>query len=255
MADQARLETLVEQLNEALGGVTPYKLAVVEPGAVQPIDKNAHYMPKRVYDQLMSNVQADGNLSSLPFCWRNDKGQFVALSGNHRVKVAAEAGVPLILTLYTDADLSQAQRRAIQLSHNALVGLDNPVTLRELWTEIDDLSWKIYSGLDEELLETMEAAQVIRIAEESLRFEELTLLFLTPEMDRIEATLQRLGAVTKRRLAARYEDFDSFFAMLLDFKEATGIVNSATAMGAMIEIVEQWLADQEIVETEGEAKN
>jgi hypothetical protein len=56
-------------------------------------------------------------------------------------------------------------------------------------------------------------------------------------------------------LAARYEDFDSFFETLLEFKEATGIVNTATAMGAMIEIVEQWLADQEIVETEGEAKN
>jgi hypothetical protein len=135
------------------------------------------------------------------------------------------------------------------------VGLDSPVTLRELWTEIDDLSWKIYSGLDEELLETMEAVQVIRIAEESLRFEELTLLFLTPEMDRIEATLQRLGATTKRRLAARYEDFDSFFETLLEFKEATGIVNTATAMGAMIEIVEQWLADQAAAEADLEATN
>lgn len=244
MADQARLDDLVGQLNAALGDVTPYKLAVVAPAAVKPVDKNAHYMSKRIYDQLMSNVQADGNLSSLPFCWKSDKGEFICLSGNHRVQVAKEAGIELIMILYTDAALSRAQRRAIQLSHNALVGQDNPTTLRELWAEIDTLNWKIYSGLDENLLDTMDQASVVRISDEQLRFEELTIFFLSPEIDRIEETVKRLGKVTKRRFAARYQDFDRFFELLLDFKEAERILNTATALMAMIKIVEQWLAEK-----------
>ena len=131
MADETRLSDLVEQLNGALGDVTPYRLAVVNPGDVLPIDKNARYMSKRTYDQLVANVSNDKNLSSIPFCWKGPEGQFVALSGNHRVMAAKDAGIPLILVLYTDAKLSKAKQRAIQLSHNALVGQDNPATLRE----------------------------------------------------------------------------------------------------------------------------
>jgi hypothetical protein len=255
VVDQARLDGLVEQLNAALGEVTPYKLAVVPPGEIRPVDKNAHYMPKRVYDQLLANVRQDGNLASLPFCWRDKAGKFVSLSGNHRVQVAQAADIPLVLVLYTDARLSKPQRRAIQLSHNALVGQDNPTTLRELWAEIGDLQWKIYAGLDEELLETMEPINVARISETSLRFEELVLLFLPAEIDRIQETLQRLGSTTKRRFAARYEDFDRFFETLLEFKEAQGIINTATAFTAMIEIVEAWLTEHNVTEQDEPEKS
>lgn len=248
MADQARLGELAEQLNALLGDVTPYRLAVVAPGAILPVDKNAHYMSKRVYDQLVANVRKDGNLSSLPFCWQREDGQLVVLSGNHRVMAAQDAGIPLVLVLYTDARLTTAQQRAIQLSHNALVGQDNPTTLRELWQEIADLEMKVYSGLDDKLLETMGAVQVARINEAPLRFEELTILFLTPEVERIKDMLARLGAATKPRLAARCEDFDRFFEMLLQFKEAAGIVNTGTAVLAMMDIVEAWIAEHNAAE-------
>jgi hypothetical protein len=243
MADQAQLNEIVNQLNAALGDVTPYKLAVVPPADIQGVEKNAHYMPKRVYDQLRANVERDKNLSSLPFCWRKPDGSFVALSGNHRSRIAAEVGVPLVMILYTDEDLSRPQQVAIQLSHNSLVGLDNPTTLRELWDEVNVLDWKIYTGLDDGLLKTIEPVAVTKINEEPLRFEEMHMLFLTPEIERIEATLKALGASTKKRLAAQYADFDRFFETLLTFKEASGIVNSATAFMAMIEIVEAWITE------------
>jgi hypothetical protein len=250
MANQAQLNELVDQLNAALGDVTPYKLAVVPPAEIKGVDKNAHYMPKRVYDQMKANVERDKNLSSLPFCWRKPDGTFIALSGNHRTKIAAEVGVPLVLLLYTDEKLSRPQQVAIQLSHNSLVGQDNPVVLRELWDEVNDLNWKVYTGLDDGLLKTIEPVAVTRISEEGLRFEELILLFLSPEIERIETTLKRLGSVNKKRMAAQYADFDRFFETLLSFKEASGIVNSATAIMAMIEIVEQWISEHHELEPE-----
>lgn len=243
MADETRLADLVEQLNAALGDVTPYRIAVVAPGEILPVDKNAHYMSKRVYDQLVANVRKDKNLSSLPFCWKRADGKLVALSGNHRVMAAKDAGIPLVLALYTDAQLSASQQRAIQLSHNALVGQDNPTTLRELWQEIADLDMKVYSGLDDKFLETMDAVKVARINEAALRLEELTILFLPSEIERIKDLLDRLGAASRPRLAARLEDFDRFFDALLSYKEAAGIVNTGTALLAMTEIIEAWLAE------------
>lgn len=247
MEAKTPLENAIGELNHLLGDVTPYKLAIAAPGDLQPLDKNAHYMSKRVYDQLTDNISRDGNLSSLPFCWRSAAGGLETLSGNHRVETAKRAGVERILVLYTDAELSKGERVAIQLSHNSLVGQDNPVILRELWNEIDDLKLKVYSGLDDNLLKTMEDITIIRIQEARLRFEELVLYFVSSEIDRIETVLEQLGAVTKRRFAARVEDFDTFFEMLLDFKEASGIMSTSTAFLAMIEIVTEWL-ERNVVE-------
>lgn len=242
--DLNHLNELAGQLNAAMTAVTPYRLAIADPASLIPIDKNAHYMSKRVWDRLVENVKADHNLSSLPFCWQREDKQFVVLSGNHRVQAAAEAKIPAILILYTDAALSKAQQRAIQLAHNAIVGQDNPAILRELWQEIDDLSMKVYSGLDDAYLETLEQVELVSLKEDQLCFEELRILFLPSEIETLKDVLKRLGKATtpKTMLAARYEDFDRFFNALLDFKGAAEIVNSATAILAMTEIVEEWLA-------------
>ena len=244
MADQARLDTLVTQLNDALGDITPYKLAVVTPADLLPIDKNAHYMPKKVYDQVVSNIAKDGNLSSLPFCWRRDDGAYIVLSGNHRVQAARSANLSAILILYTDAALSLQEQRAIQLAHNALVGQDNPQILRELYAEIKDLSFKVYSVIDDTLLGTLAPVAFTRINDAQLRLEEITLLFLPAERERVDDLLQRVGESTKPRYAARLEDFDCFFEGFLQYKEAAGIVNSSTAFLAICEVMEAWLAAQ-----------
>lgn len=241
METKARLQIALDELNQLLGEVTPYKLAIVAPEEVKSLDKNARYMSKRVYDQLTANIAQDGNLSSLPFCWRMPDGAMESLSGNHRVKTAAAAGVEAILVLYTDEELSKSQRVAIQLSHNALVGQDNPTVLNELWREIGSFEGKIYSGLDEDALKTMENVSVVRIQESRLRFEELTLYFVPAEIDEIETVLKQLGSTAKHRFITQVEDFDKFFETLLDFKEAAGIVSTSTAFLAMIEIMAEWL--------------
>jgi len=241
MAETPQFTTLVGALNQALGGVTPYKLAVVDPAQIEPVDKNAHYMSQRVYQQLVDNIREDGNLSSLPFCWQRPDGRLVSLSGNHRVGAARDAGVGQILVLYTDQKLAKDEQIAVQLSHNALVGQDNPQALRELWNEITRLDAKVYSGLDEGLLETMPPVQVVRIDDAPLRMEELTMWFAPAEIERAKDVLSRIGHARKHRFLADVQVFDRFFDALLDFKEARGILNTATAILALLELAEQWL--------------
>jgi hypothetical protein len=242
MVDEVRLADLLTELNDMMGPVTPYKLAAADPAALNPIDKNAHYMPKKVYDQLVANIKRDGNLASIPFCWKRQDGTFMVLSGNHRVEAAKRAGVPLILLLYTDEKLSRSQVRAHQISHNALVGKDNPQLLRELYEEIEELGLKVYSGIDDSVLGTLMPVNLERLTEAQLQFEEMTFVFLPHEIERIEEVLERLGEAVAHRHAMPLAAFARFFELLITYKEATNIINSATALLGMCDIVQDWLA-------------
>lgn len=239
------IDAALDQLNHLLGaqGVTPYKLAVVSPADVLLLEKNAHFMPKRTFDQLVANIRKDGNLESLPFCWKRDDGTFVALSGNHRVQAAREANIAQILVLYTDDALLKDEQVAKQLAHNALVGLDNPVMLVELYKGITDLDFKVYSGLDDGTLKILDKVEIHTPREAGLLFEEVVVLFLPEEVERLKECVEQVKRHKRATvLAARYRDWDEFFKLLLEFKEHEKIVNSATALKVMCEIVEEWLA-------------
>ncbi len=243
MADKPRLEAALSALNDALGDITPYKLAVVAPQDVRLLDQehNARYMTKKVYDRLLDNIKRDTNLSSLPFLWRDADGSFVCLSGNHRIMAARDAGVELILALYTDADMSQQERVAVQLSHNSLVGQDDPARLRSLWDEIKAIDLRVYSGLDDGLLQSFEPVKIARVDEDKIRIEELRLLFVLPEIAEIKRVMKRLGDSERTTLLGHYADFERFFDVLLRFKESQNILNTATAFMRIIAIAEQWL--------------
>jgi hypothetical protein len=245
MAEKSELELALETLNNALGDVTPYRLVILNPAEIVPLDKNAHFMPKRIYDQLRDNIKQNGNLSSLPFLWKRPDGKYECLSGNHRVATSVEAGVKQILCLYTDAELTKSERIAIQLSHNSLVGQDDTTLLKELWNEIESLDAKIYSGLDEKILETLPEASIIALRETGLKLEELRLLFVSPEIRYIEDLVKRLST-SKTTLVADLEHWDKFFDALLAFKENAMVVNSSIAILKICEIVEEWTATHEV---------
>jgi hypothetical protein len=109
---------------------------------------------------------------------------------------------------------------------------------------------KIYTGLDDALLQTLEPALFTRVNEADLRFEEIIFWFMPPEAEQLEHIVKRLGKLEKRRFAADLDLFDPFFETLLAFKEARGIVNSSTALRFMCEIVSDWIEQQEIEQQE-----
>lgn len=59
-----------------------------------------------------------------------ERRQVEVLSGNHRVQASVEAGIERILVMIIEEDLTRSQAVAIQLSHNALVGEDDPAPCR-----------------------------------------------------------------------------------------------------------------------------
>lgn len=105
----------------------PYKLDLVNPREIILLDKNARYMTQEMFDNLVSNIKKDGGLSSLPLCYREPDGRLLVLSGNHRVQAAVHAGLEEVLILVIDKELTRQEQVAVQLSHNAIEGRDDPV--------------------------------------------------------------------------------------------------------------------------------
>jgi hypothetical protein len=93
----------------------------------------------------------------------------------------------------------------------------------------------------------VDAGSLDKLRAQQLPLEMVQLLFLPEEVERVQAVvdgLGRLGGGEAVRYAARLADFDRFFEALLKVKEVEGIVNSATAVLRMVEIVEAHLADE-----------
>ena len=229
---------VLEQLHFA------YRIDIVDPKTLIPADKNARFMSGQMFEQLTDNIKRDGGPTSAPFCWKSAKsGIYHILSGHHRVEAAIAANVELMLIMYTDRELSRQEQIAIQLSHNAISGEDEPTILRELWNEILVIDLKAYSGLDDQVMQSFEPVKIDSLGEKSIAFQEVSLAFFPAEIERLDTVLEQIKKRKAKRYAAQTEQFDRFVDRLMDFKEAAGIYNSATALLAILDIVEAWLAE------------
>jgi len=111
----------------------------IDPRQLKLLDVNAHYMTHETFKRLTDNLERDGAATSTPFVWRrhddetqqvivedhDERNAYLVLSGNHRVKAAVGAGLQSIHVMFTDQYLPPDRRRAIQLSHNSIVGSED----------------------------------------------------------------------------------------------------------------------------------
>jgi hypothetical protein len=252
-ADLCGLNGQLAALNESLARLgQPYKLAVVPLEKLQLLDKNARFMPHEMFQNLVSNIQRDGALSSVPFCWFDGEVYHV-LSGNHRVKAAREAKLTSLLILYDDRPMSRQEFVAKQLSHNAISGQDDQAVLRELWKEIEDVELKYYAGLDDKTLDQLADAAAGSLSEARLDFKVVTFLFLPEEVDRLREAFQKAAetVVADEVFAARLEDFGRTLEALDKAKASFDIRNAATALLLVLDVFEShqddlakgWLRD------------
>ena len=65
-------------------------------------------------------------------------------------------------------ELSESYLTAIQLSHNALVGLDDPQILSSLWAKVQDIQDRLYAGLSSDALGEVEKVKLVTFTTPSL---------------------------------------------------------------------------------------
>ncbi len=220
-------------------------MAEVDVGDFEFLEKNARYMTNYMFNNLVENIKKDGTLTSVPLCYKHD-GKYKILSGNHRVKAAMEAGLTKLLVMYTEKPLSRAEQVAIALSHNSIEGKDDLVLLKELWSEIDSVDLKKYSGLDDKTLWEMDKSELQSLTEFHLEYKTQTFLFLPDEADRLKNVFENaLSLVHKDKVAYanRLQDFDRFIDAQSKIQNAYDVKNSAVVMMLMLDMFERHLEE------------
>ena len=194
-------------------------------------------MAEPEFNRLVENLRRDGVLTSLPLVYRGE-----VLSGNHRVQAALKAGIVQADVIEIETELSEEQQRAIQLSHNALTGKDDPNLLREIYESLS-LDWKKYSAVYEEMFK-LDEEKAIALGVPIAKYQELVIAFLPEDREAFFAFATMLETRYRHAYALIGErsDFDAFFEAVLAVKDARKIGNTGTALRVMAEMVGEALA-------------
>ncbi len=208
-----------------------FTIEVVAVDRLDLLDKNARVMRSEMFRRLVENVKTDGQLSQIPFCVKMGD-RFKVLSGNHRVMAARAAGLDEIPIIYTAESLTRDREIAIQLSHNAIAGEDDPTILKDLWSELQTVSEKLYSGLDDKALATLAAITMPALSEVKLEFRTLTLMFLPEEVPQVQQAFEDARTQVKANdlYLARFQDFDRLLDALAATNAAHNVKNTATGL-------------------------
>lgn len=229
----------------------------MDPRELKLLEVNARYMRHEMFQQLVVNIRRDGKLTSVPFAWY-DGSEYEVLSGNHRVAAAVEAGLASIEVMLTDDELTDDQRIAIQLSHNAISGEDDPQLLRQLFERIGNVDMRLYSGLDDQALDLLSEVDPISFTEASLKFANVSMIFLPEDLAEAQAILGE--ALTSASGADeiwlnRIPEYDSLLDALDTTSSAHGIRNTATAMMIIMEMFRAHIGDlAEAIEERGDSE-
>lgn len=231
----------------------------IDPRRIKLLDLNARLMRHEQYKRLVDNVKRDGRLTSTPLLavkdWHDDSvpmpegpdGEpvYEVLSGNHRVMAAVDAGLTEIDCMAIQGPLAKDKRIAIQLSHNAIAGEDDPAILKKLFEEIGNVDERLYAGLDDQTLQLLDKVNLESLSEANLKFHIVTLMFLPEEAVEIKATLEEALRLVKadEAWAAGLRQYEPFMTALDEAGKAHNISNLVASLRAVLAVYGAHKAD------------
>jgi ParB-like chromosome segregation protein Spo0J len=206
------------------------------------LEKNARYMTPQEFSQLVANIKQDGKLMGVPVVYRGE-----VLSGNHRVRAAINAGIEEADVLDVLTELTEERRLAIQLSQNAINGKDDPNILAQLYTNLNSLEWKRYSGVTDDAFKcTDEKLAALGITRP--KYEELTIVFLPEEKAAFIDLVARIEASKRAQvLVGELATFNALFDAIVRVKQDKKVINNAVASRLLAELAVSALDAEKIV--------
>jgi len=155
------------------------------------LKNNPHYMPREMFNRLVENIRRDGKLTSVPLCVK-EGNEYVVLSGNHRVRAGIKAGLEKIVVLNYKKHLTDSQKKAIAISHNSINGFDDPMLLKKMYDEIDDVIEKEYAGIDLQHVKEMFEKVSVRSPWKSVsvNMQDIHILFIEDDKEIMEELIK-----------------------------------------------------------------
>ncbi len=221
------------------------RIVTMRPEDLHPSPVNARFMRHEQFQVLVRNVRKDGALTSVPFVCLEPDGSYLILSGHHRVKAALAAGLDWIEVMVTGDRLTEEEKTAIQLSHNAIAGEDDLATLKRLYDSIEAVDARLYSGLDDKTLALLDQVQPLSISVSPLDTRVMTLAFFPDEIDRARRlATEILGMIRADEIwLFRLADYERWTNALDVVSNSHGIFSAATAFSVMLDLVERHVSD------------
>jgi hypothetical protein len=217
-----------------------------DPKALTLLDVNARYMTYEQFHRLCENVRRDGALTSAPLVWNDqESGRLIVLSGNHRVKAALEVGLTRIGWMQIDQPLDRQRQVALQLSHNAITGQDDPAVLKNLFNELEELSEREYAGLDDKTLDLLTKVDVGSLNDANLDYATVQIVFLPHEKDAAREALDEANKLMKvdERWLAHKSQHDEVLDALDTARSVGQVGNTATALSIILAVFDSHLED------------
>jgi len=117
---------------------------------------NPQQMTAADFDRLVKNIERDGALSSVPLI-EEKNGEYICISGHHRIKAAIKAGLSEGKCLVAK-DIDESTRTRLQLAHNDIHGTPDQ--------ELVTLLSKKLTDIDISLIDTKDIEQKVAEAEQ-----------------------------------------------------------------------------------------
>lgn len=211
----------------------------INPKDLKLLKLNARYMKPEDYQKLVANIKKDGQLTSVPFCYYNEKNEIEVLSGNHRVMASIDAGLNEIEIMICKNDLTKEQALAIQLSHNSICGQDDEELLRKLYGKLENLEFKEYSGLTDDFLNyCKEVEKDFKVP--NLTYQALNLLFLPDEIEETKQILVTISdLLNSNHILSNMKDYDEYLETFTMVSKCLNMKNPSTTFLAMIKLAKE----------------
>ena len=219
-------------------------------------DKNARVMDGDKFNRLAENIKKDGRLESLPLCQLKEKDgrkTFSIISGHHRVRASRKIELLEIIVLVIERKMTRSEVISKQLSHNSLSGYDDTQLLKELYDEIEDIDFKISSGLSEFEIVIEDNDVKIDDIKINLDYELINILFLPKQAKKLKEIFDALEDKATVYIADKKE-FDRFAKTARDIAKRDNIINMSAIFARMIEIVESNLSEKRVEKVGKEKK-
>ena len=209
-------------------------VATVPINELREQDINARIMEDGKFKQLVNNIKKRGALESLPFCAWTERGIEI-VSGHHRVKASREAGLKAIPVLLDMSGLNRSQIAAKQLAHNAIAGIDDQNTLREIAKIITDVDDMLESAIDKDIFKE-QRAEIERLATPavSVDWKTVQFTFLPHQVKDMQKLVEKTEGVEIEGLADL-----SLFKPFIDALEKTQKFQDVKAVGTAVHMMTQ----------------
>lgn len=251
----ADINEMLETLNERLFG-SEWRIGlhyVDDWDDLREQDLNANVMPPEMFNALVTNIEKNTALESIPLIAnRKGRDQKEIVSGHHRVRAARDAGIKGGLVLWYK-DLTDDEIRAKQLAHNSISGSSDPEIVAEIFGEIQDLELQMEAFIDpsiaDEVPDPMSFPQVDidPLAEAKV----VTLLFLPTQLDEFHNAVDLLASDVDEVYVAHQDAFDGFKEAVTRVRRELVVRNVPAAVSHMATIVLEYLGELQELEEEG----